>query len=59
MLNCKQNTQHDYYTDDLLLLLFPSSCIPFVSASELVVNLCCHSNMLHHKTYTRWFVIRW
>lgn len=21
--------------------------------------LCCHSNMLHRKTYTRWFVIRW
>lgn len=55
---CKQDTR-DYYTEGLLLLLFYLSCVPAVSASEIVATLCCHSNMLHRKTYTRWFVIRW
>lgn len=61
MLICKQNTHRDYETEELLLLLllFPLSRVPVVSATERVASLCCQSNMLHRKTYTRWFVIRW
>lgn len=59
MLVYKDIIHHHYCIEELLLLLFPLSSVTVVSASEFVATLCCHSNMLHRKTYTRWFVIRW
>jgi hypothetical protein len=37
-------------------------CVHVVAAAVLSLLLLCAvmcSNVLHHKTYTRWFVIRW
>lgn len=37
-------------------------CVHVVAAAVLSLLLLCavmRSNVLHHKTYTRWFVIRW